>query len=323
MRAGQRGDAVRDLQRRLTFAGYPPAAAEIGVYCVSTQAAVSGFQTSRGLRPTGDCDEVTWAAVIEAGWRLGDRLLKLTSPNMRGDDVSVLQAELCRLGFDAGRVDGIFGTRTATALLEFQRNCGVPGDGVLGPESVRALARVGRQSGTGPGVSVLRDAERLRELPPIIDCRIVIGQFGGLSSLTRSVARAVRSMGADVVLVDEPDAVAQAQAANRFRAHAYLGFEASFEPVSSVFYYRVPAFESTSGRALAERVADRTARFLDAAPHVTGIRLPVLRETRMPAIACRWGPVRHVVDDAYAISEAIAVALVDWLENVSSPSPLS
>src|SRR6266545_3977054 len=44
---------------------------------------------------------------------------------LRGDDVYELQRELGSLGFDAGRVDGIFGPRTLEALLGFQRNAGV------------------------------------------------------------------------------------------------------------------------------------------------------------------------------------------------------
>ena len=208
------------------------------------------------MRPTGICDEATWTALIEAGWSLGDRLLKLTSPNMRGDDVAALQAELCRLGFDTGWVDGIFGPQTAHALLEFQRSCGMPGDGICGPDTLRYLNRLGRQSGQGPGVSALREEERIRALSHFVDCRLVIGQFGGLSSVARAVARAARARGADVILVDEPDPLAHAQAANRFRAHVYLGLEASMEPTAEVLYYRVPAFESPAGHALADRLAE-------------------------------------------------------------------
>jgi N-acetylmuramoyl-L-alanine amidase len=258
--------------------------------------------------------------LVEAGWTLGDRLLKLTSPNMRGDDVTQLQGDLCRLGFDTGRVDGIFGPRTAGALLEFQRSCGMPGDGVCGPDTLRYLDRLGRQSGQGPGVSALREAERVRDLSRFVDCRIVIGQFGGLSSLARAVARATRAKGADVILVDEPDALAQAQAANRFRAHLYLGLEASIDPVSELFFYQVPAFESTTGRALAEELAQSLRHALPVAPTVKGIRLPVLRETRMPAVLCHLGPVRSIADHAASLATGCAQAVENWLQVEPRPS---
>mgnify|MGYP000449767565 CR=1 FL=1 len=51
------------------------------------------------------CDETTWTALVEANWKLGDRLLFLTSPNLRGDDIAELQHGLSRLGFDCGRVE--------------------------------------------------------------------------------------------------------------------------------------------------------------------------------------------------------------------------
>lgn len=266
------------------------------------------------------CDEATWNTLVEAGWNLGDRLLKLTSPNTRGDDVSRLQGELCRLGFDTGRVDGIFGPLTANALLEFQRSCGMPGDGVCGPDTLRYLDRLGRQSGQGPGVSAIREAERIRSLAQFVDCRIVIGQFGGLSSLARAVARALRSLGADVILVDEPDATAQALAANRFRAHLYLGLEASFEPAAELSFYRVPAFESAAGRRLAEQLATSLHNVLSVPPVVQGIRLPVLRETKMPAVLCRFGPVRSIADSAGAVAEQCAQAVENWLKGSTQTS---
>ena len=88
---------------------------------------------------------------MEASWRLGDRVLVLTAPNMRGDDVAELQGTLGRLGFDCGRVDGILGPATVHAVEVFQRNCGILVDGVCGPVTVRALELLVRQSGTGPG----------------------------------------------------------------------------------------------------------------------------------------------------------------------------
>lgn len=279
------------------------------------------FQEARGLRASGICDESTWLALVEAGWVLGDRLLKLTSPNMRGDDVTSLQAELCRLGFDAGRVDGIFGPRTAGALLEFQRSCGMPGDGVFGPESLRYLERLGKQSGQGPGVYALREAERIHALSHFVDCRLVVGQFGGLSSVARAIARAARVHGAEVILVDEPDARAQADAANRFRAHVYLGLEASIEATSEFFYYQVPAFESTAGKALAEQLAATLGPLLPSEPRIEGIRLPVLRETKMPAVLCRFGPVRSIADAANSLAEGCAQAVETWVNASPPPSP--
>ena len=79
----------------------------------STRAAVEAFQRHRGLRNDGIVSQGTWDRLVEAGRRLGDRVLSTTAPLLRGDDVAELQERLAALGFDPGRVDGIFGARPA------------------------------------------------------------------------------------------------------------------------------------------------------------------------------------------------------------------
>ena len=86
-------------------------------------------------------DETTWARLLEAGWRLGDRLLFLVKPYLRGDDVAELQVRLSQLGFDPGRVDGVFGPLLDRALSEFQRNCGLETNGTLTQRTLIELRR--------------------------------------------------------------------------------------------------------------------------------------------------------------------------------------
>src|SRR5690606_11650606 len=201
---GQRGEAIRDLQRRLGAAGFAPAGAEPGLFCEATAASLREFQQVRGLRSTGVCDEETWRALVEASWKLGDRLLTLVAPNLRGDDVSELQTLLARLGFDCGRVDGILGPATIRALEDFQRNSGLRVDGVCGPVTVRALQVLTRQTGSGPGVATLRELEELTAgARSLAELRILVGQFGGLSPLSRQLVQALRRRSATVVASDE------------------------------------------------------------------------------------------------------------------------
>ncbi len=251
---------------------------------------------------------------MEATWKFGDRLLFLTSPNLRGDDVAELQSRLARLGFDSGRVDGILGPRTSRALADFQSNCGVNADGVCGPDTVRAIIVVSGQTGNGPGVTAVRERElMLAGYGSLANCRIVIGQFGGLSSIARTLARELRLRGATVMPLDEPDAVAQAIAANHFGAHAYVGFESSAEPIAVAHYYKVPTFESVGGRALAEAVAHEMRDIEGLEPTVAGMRLPVLRETRMPAVLFTIGPVRMATDAAPHLAAAVLRAFEVWI----------
>ena len=288
-----------------------------GRYDDSTAAAVSQFQAERGLSVDGICDIATWTALVEAGWRLGDRLLHHTSPNMRGDDVVELQGLLTRLGFDCGRVDGILGPDTVRALTDFQRNAGLPDDGVCGADTARALAIASRQSGSGPGVVSVREIVDLtsgdRSLSRL---RVVVGHVGGLSALARQVTQALRQRAASVSIVDLPDPVAQAAAANRFAAHCFVGFEATETATNTLHYFAVPSFESTGGRALATHVAHAVTRPLRTEDvTLLGMRLPVLRETVMPAVLWRIGPTdvlaRHTPDFARAVVMGVSRWVTD------------
>jgi N-acetylmuramoyl-L-alanine amidase len=295
----------------LIAAGFPPGPAEWGIYCDGTQSAVTAFQTARGLMASGVCDDVTWHTLVEASWDLGDRPLSLGTPYARGDDVAELQRLLGRLGFDPGRVDGIFGPATAVALAEFQRNVGLTADGVCGAETIRALRRVGSRTAGGPAVTVVKEYERLsRGRPTLSGRRVVIGQLGGLDPLVRTLGQALRLLGSTVLTVDEPDGAGQAAAANRFEADVYVGLVAA-EDRTTVAYYATTGFESVGGHRLAELLHHELSADADtgASPPV-GMRLPVLRETRMPAVLV--GLVLRP-DQVPAVAAAIGRALARWV----------
>src|SRR5690606_39193301 len=118
---------------------------------------------------------------------------------------------------------------------------------------------------------------------------------------------------ATVVASDEPDAAAQAAAANRFAATVYVGFESRPGTAPVVHFYRVPQFESAGGRALAERIAHACASVPDVpVPTVQGMRLTVLRETRMPAVLLSIGSIQSTLDQTGQLVEAIVSALESW-----------
>jgi peptidoglycan hydrolase-like protein with peptidoglycan-binding domain len=60
--------------------------------------------------------------------------------------VAALQVGLRARGYYAGNVDGIDGPGTSAALRAFQRRRGLLVDGVLGPQTRRALGRLGRHA---------------------------------------------------------------------------------------------------------------------------------------------------------------------------------
>jgi N-acetylmuramoyl-L-alanine amidase len=241
---------------------------------------------------------------------------------MRGDDVVDLQSRLARLGFDCGKVDGIFASQTAKALQGFQRNCGLLADGICGLETVSIIDRMSRQSGDGPGIAALREQETLRIAGRGLDgCKVVIGQFGGASAVARMTGRQLRHGGALVVLLDELDPYVQATTANEFGADLYIGLTLRDEPGIELTYYAVPSFESTAGRSIALQLAGALSSWHVADDcSIVGARLPILRETRMPAVFLAAGPVRTVMDRTPALSAALGDAIRGWFLRVSSSS---
>jgi N-acetylmuramoyl-L-alanine amidase len=290
------------------------------VFCPATESMLRAFQEARGLQSDGRVDEATWSGLIEASWRLGDRLLFLAAPNLRGDDVAELQHRLGRIGFDCGKVDGIFGPDTARALLDFQSNCGLVVDGTCGPVTLRAIERVSGQTGSGPGVATVRERDRLRSTSSSLrGLRVTVGQFGGLSTLTRALTRELRLSGSIVVTVDEPDARIQAATANAFGASVYLGFEARPDDVSSIWYYAVPGFESSGGRTLAERLVAGLRVVPTLEPCLAGLRHQVLRETKMPAILASLGSVRRTLDLTGDVTAIVRDAVEAWANRPLEP----
>src|SRR5436190_24067528 len=153
-----RGEAVVDIQSRLAALGFAIEAHEHAMFGPATERAVRAFQQSRQLMVDGRVGPHTWQELVEAGYALGDRVLYLRFPSSRGDDVRALQASLNLLGFDAGREDGILGDRTGRAVHDFQRNVGLPQDGIVGATTLEALGRL-RPVGPGPGRSMVREGE--------------------------------------------------------------------------------------------------------------------------------------------------------------------
>ncbi len=56
-----------------------------------------------------------------------------------GPDVEHLQKRLTRLGHDPGSIDGVFGSRTDSAVRSFQRANSLGVDGIVGPDTWEAL----------------------------------------------------------------------------------------------------------------------------------------------------------------------------------------
>jgi N-acetylmuramoyl-L-alanine amidase len=311
LRPGSTGDDVADLQRRLRAAGYPIGEVS-GEYDLATRAAVAAFQSAAGLDADGDCDADTWSALVESSFTLGMRLLCLRSPMMRGDDVSELQLRLGALGFDAGRVDGIFGQMTQSAVGDFQRNAGLVSDEVCGPETIACLRRLEGRGGSAP-VTGVRERERLRRrVGSPTGLRVAIGSVGTTHPVLSSLAAELQLAGLSTLLLTTGWSE-QAGSTNEFEADVYIGLVVADDPVVETSYFSVPGYESSGGRHLAQLIL----RELPAAPGwaigvAAGKRLPILRETRPPAVLVKLGDAAMLETNQDLVVASLVRALDSW-----------
>ena len=259
----------------------------------------------------------TWATLVEAGLTLGDRPLYRSHPMLRGDDVAELQSRLCSLGFDTGRVDGIFGDGTAHAVGIFQRNVQLPVDGIAGRLTVDELIRVTARHQTLALVTPVREAERRRLEPPTLKGRHVgVGESGGLGSVAGALTRRLAGAGARVTLLGHPDESAQAAEANAACVDAVLALRLSPATLNcKISYWAGYATESARGRELAIEVSRHAPRVLGGTGTVEGMSLPILRETQMPAVIVEVGPLEAVIERSGALADALADAVTTWAES--------
>jgi N-acetylmuramoyl-L-alanine amidase len=271
-------------------------------YGDETVALVQAFQRARGLVITGQVDELTWTRLDEAGWRLGQRLLYLAQPYLRGDDVAELQVRLAQLGFNPGRIDGIFGPILEDAIREFQRNCAINVDGTLTRNTLSELIRV---SPSAPSRNLVTDARDLAGFDadhygPIIIC--------GSNPLRGLLAQTLEAEHLTIAL-DDASADEIARIANDKKAVVVLSL-AQLETIDGVHLHYWASYRSYSRRG--EKLASAIAAQLSKREHsarveLTGMALPVLRETQMTTLHIEFGAHTEIglADLAQAISSVV------------------
>lgn len=74
----------------------------------------------------------------------------LSKVGSRGDEVRRIQSKLKSLGYFNGTVDGIYGTKTQSAVKRYQRSVGITADGVAGPKTLLYLG-LGSSSASSTG----------------------------------------------------------------------------------------------------------------------------------------------------------------------------
>ena len=145
LRPGMSGLDVKYTQDRLKELDYYTGASD-GQYGDATEAAVRWFQENNGLKVDGKVGEKTAQVLFSTG-ALGseesvpdvpadDRTLR---EGDEGDDVLAVQVRLTALGYYTGKLDGIYGKGTITAMKAFQGRNNLKVDGICGPNTLMVL----------------------------------------------------------------------------------------------------------------------------------------------------------------------------------------
>jgi N-acetylmuramoyl-L-alanine amidase len=287
--SGDRGEPVRDIQGRLLALGYDTAPDAQGSFGDSTERAVRQFQEARGLPRDGIVGPDTWQALVDAGFRLGDRLLYRRVPPLRGDDVAELQRRMNSLGFECGKVDGNFEADTLEAILDFQHNRGMAVDGIVGREVIDELQLMQRETDK-PGRDAVRERQWLAALPnSIVGQRIYVDaacrdEEETAASWEAAVAAStiIQNLGGHPILSRSVDTAPperlRARRANGLDVDIVLSFQISQDGDEAVYFFSSGHSRSEAGETIATAIARRLGI------GVRGATIAMLRETRSPAV---------------------------------------
>ena len=262
-------------QNQLREAGHEAVGDEPGVLGSATKVALQAFQRERGLDITGLLDVDTLQRLDEAAWTLGSRLLYLISPHLRGDDVAQLQEALALLGFDPGRIDGIFGIQTQQALQEFQRNCALPVTGELTRTTLGELERFAPRT---PGRQTVIEARDRAHQGALADGDVVV--LHGDQRLSDATAAVLpREIIVSTLGEEMPSEVARH--ASEAKAALVVSFLHREGTTVEVRYFQGYRSRSIRGEmlvhSLAESLSSRNVL-------MRGMSLPLLRETTMTCV---------------------------------------
>jgi len=343
-----RGKEVSDVQTRLHALGHELGREGVdGYFGPRTQLALRTFQQQRGLLADGVLGANTWRELVEAGYALGERLLYLRVPNFRGDDVLALQVKLNLLGFNAGPERGIFDNGVERAVIDFQRNAGLPVDGIVGDETQRKLDALRKAESGGEGKKIPDRDEGFVPHDTLAGAVIAVdpghgGQDRGVVSpggliekdLTLAaglrLAELLRVEGARVTLTRDTDQTvplyvrtdaAEAAAADYLLSLHFNGWREAAAAGAACHFFQRSHYYSEHGHRLAEYIGAELAAMGPPFVGSFGCNYAVLREPTAIAVQIEPLFLTNAADEALAarpgypdrLAEALLAGLVKYL----------
>jgi N-acetylmuramoyl-L-alanine amidase len=332
-RFGSSGREVADIQSRLILAGFLDGnSIEVkkSFFGKETEKAVISFQENRGLRIDGIVGPDTWRSLVEASHVIGSRFLYLREPPFRGDDVSELQRRLNILGFYSGKEDGIFDEQVARAVEQFQRNTGLPPDGVAGPKTIASLLRLSRIT-RREGIAPFRESEKGLPTGGIQGRRVMLDPGHGAPAdpgevgpkgVTESECALRIAFSLSKLLIKEKTTTILSRRPGEYFSEEERASRANAQGVELVlsihagasknpeergirsYYYARGGYHSPYGFRLANHLQEDLTRVLGS-PNLGahGAAFTILRDTKMPVVVIEPFFVTNPEEESMALSE--------------------
>ncbi len=164
---GDKGDAVKKVQKRLIALGYLPNGSADGDYGSKTKNAVIAFQKNNGLNQTGTVNSNTLNKLNSSGAKKASSGASsgtgssngTCAPGDKGDAVRKVQRRLVALGYlSNGSVDGDYGNKTKKAVQAFQKQNGLSQTGTVNSTT---LNKLNSSSAKKAGTTAAKGTERL------------------------------------------------------------------------------------------------------------------------------------------------------------------
>lgn len=245
LRPGMSGLDVQYTQDRLKELGYYTGKSD-GQYGSGTEAAVRAFQQNNGLEEDGKVGAKT-AQVLFSDGALGSEEKLPQAPSddrtlregMEGEDVLAVQIRLAALGYYTGKLDGVYGSGTITAMKAFQGRNKLTVDGVCGPNTVRVLyssAAIDAGSSVQPAPDPIPSGKPTKVLRP-----------GDEGDEVKSVQKRLQELGYYAGSIDGVYGSGTTEAVRFFQARNSLTVDGRVGPMTVEKLYSASAIPAYSG----------------------------------------------------------------------------
>ena len=250
---------------------------------------------------------------------------------MRGDDVAALQSQLSEMGFNCGRVDGIFGSDLESAVMEFQKSVGVKVDGRCGPATILSMMRLKKIVSGGTPIA-LRDATNRAQRGPSLSGKVIVidpSDSPDLFDLTQRLEGRLIALGVNVFITrtnsSSPSETERIEVANAASADLVISLHQdryineSAHGVATYFYgsdsHGVHSIVGERFATLVQREICARTDLLNCRTHAKTWDL--LRLTKSPTVRIELGfesnpgDVKRVSDPGFreTVVEALMVAI--------------